>query len=91
MTFQADKAEDFLAIFRASKENIRHFAGCEHLELWRDTREPASFTTYSHWRSAEDLEKYRASLLFKDTWRQTKALFAAKPLAFSNEVLFEEK
>jgi hypothetical protein len=86
MTFQPDKTEDFIAIFEASKLKIRGMAGCQHLELWR--REHIFFT-YSIWESEEALNNYRQSELFKDTWSRTKALFAAKPEAWSLELQSE--
>lgn len=85
MNFQADKVDDFLAIFENSKHKIRNFEGCQHLELLRDLDNPHIFSTYSLWENAEALENYRQSELFKTTWAATKVLFAAKPFAFSNE------
>ncbi len=84
MTFREEKVEDFLAIFSASKDKIRHFEGCSYLELLRDAEHPCIFTTYSHWESEQALEKYRQSSLFQTTWAATKLLFADKPLAFSS-------
>lgn len=83
MEFQADKVEEFLAVFNLYKSRIRHFAGVERLELHRDASNPAVFYTYSHWQSEEALNKYRFSEVFLEVWPQTKALFAAKPQAFS--------
>lgn len=84
MTFQKEKVEDFLAIFSESKDKIRNFQGCLHLELLRDAEHPYIFMTYSHWDSEQSLEKYRQSALFQTTWAATKLLFADKPLAFSS-------
>jgi heme-degrading monooxygenase HmoA len=39
--------------------------------------------TYSLWESEADLNAYRHSELFEDTWKHTKALFADKPAAWS--------
>ena len=36
MSFQNDKTEEFLANFEANKTKIRHFEGCQFLELYRD-------------------------------------------------------
>jgi quinol monooxygenase YgiN len=85
MFFQENKVEDFLEIFEQSKQQIRHFEGCTHLELMRDIQNPAVFCTYSHWQSPEHLEKYRQSELFQSTWAKTKVLFQEKPIAFSLE------
>jgi len=51
--------------------------------LLNDIDTPNIFFTYSHWRSVEDLNRYRDSALFADVWPRTKVLFAAKPEAWS--------
>lgn len=83
MTFQPERAGDFLAIFEASSPHIRAFEGCRHLELWQDADDPNVFLTYSHWDSPQALENYRHSELFRSTWAKTKPLFADRPVAFS--------
>lgn len=85
MTFHEDKVRDFLKIFDESKEKIRAMEGCRYLELMRDINQPSVFMTHSHWVSEDDLNNYRDSELFKNTWTKTKVLFADKPLAFSVE------
>ena len=91
MTFRPDCADHFLSIFEASKQKIRHFPGCQQLELWRATDDPNVFTTYSHWDEPASLEKYRQSDLFKTTWSKTRVLFAQKPEAWSSTVFLEAK
>jgi len=83
MTFAPEKVADFETLFEATKEQIRNFEGCLHLELLNDIDTPNIFFTYSHWRSVEDLNRYRDSALFADVWPRTKVLFAAKPEAWS--------
>lgn len=85
MTFQEDKVHAFLENFEANKEKIRHFPGCQYLELWRDKKFKNIFMTYSHWDSEEALNQYRDSELFKSVWSYTKTLFSDKPKAFSVE------
>jgi quinol monooxygenase YgiN len=85
MTFREDRTEEFLAIFEASKQLIRSMPGCTHLELLNDRSSPAIFFTYSCWESEEALENYRKSELFGKVWTKTKALFDAKPEAWSTE------
>jgi heme-degrading monooxygenase HmoA len=89
MTFQEDRVDDFLENFEKNKQSIRNFPGCEHLELWQDENEKNIFLTYSHWESEEALNQYRDSELFKTVWSFTKALFAARPVAFSSKKLQE--
>ncbi|AEE51644.1 putative quinol monooxygenase [Haliscomenobacter hydrossis] len=89
MTFQKDHIEDFLAIFEASKNLIRQFPGCRHLELLHLEGQPEVMFTFSIWEGQEALEAYRQSELFQRTWSKTKVLFAGKPEAWSMEEVAE--
>jgi len=91
MTFRPDATDTFLALFHATRQRIRNFEGCQHLELWQDAQQPNVMTTYSHWVSPEALDAYRASELFQATWKQTKALFADKPFAHSYHAVVTEQ
>lgn len=83
MTFRPEEVDAFLQLFEQTKEKIRHFEGCSHLELMRDYNATNVFSTYSKWHSEEDLNNYRASALFAEVWKDTKSKFAEKPIAFS--------
>lgn len=83
MTFRPEALPVFDALFARTAPQIRAFAGCLHLELWHDPNHPHIRMTYSHWQDAAALDAYRHSALFRETWAQTKVLFAEKPLAFS--------
>ena len=83
MTFRPDRLEAFHALFRETRARIAAAPGCLHLELWEDTRFPNVLTTYSHWESAEALDAYRESDLFRTTWTRTTPLFAAAAVAHS--------
>ncbi|HRO42924.1 MAG TPA: antibiotic biosynthesis monooxygenase [Flavipsychrobacter sp.] len=83
LTFREEEVTNFLSLFEERKQLIRTFEGCQHLELWQDAHQSHIFFTYSIWRSEQDLNHYRFSPLFKDTWAKTKALFAHKPQAWS--------
>ncbi len=83
MTFKPEAVSDFLTLFDQVKSQIRHFEGCQHLELLRDFDNPSIYHTYSVWKDGESLENYRHSDLFKQTWAKTKVHFADKPHAFS--------
>lgn len=85
MTFDESRVDNFLELFNERKSLIRHFDGCQHLELWQESGKPNIYFTYSKWDSEEHLNHYRYSELFKDTWAKTKALFADKPQAWSVE------
>lgn len=83
MTFRPEKTPEFLQMFDEIKEKIRHFEGCEHLELMQDYDNPNSFSTYSKWHNDDALNNYRKSELFDGVWTKTKAMFSDKPIAFS--------
>lgn len=87
MTFQEDKLADFHSIFDRSKQRIRTFYGNHQLDLLRDPNQPNVRITYSLWESADALEAYRQSELFRTTWAATKLLFAERAVAFSAEKL----
>jgi len=89
LTFNEDKIETFLENFEKNKKAIRNFSGCHHLELWRDTKNPNVFFTYSYWTSEEALNAYRHSDLFRNVWSKTKILFSDKPQAWSIEVMWD--
>ena len=83
MTFQADAVESFKEFFEAGKDKIKSCEGCTHLELWQDDTHSNIFFTYSHWANEAALVHYRNSAFFRDTWAQTKQMFAAKAEAWS--------
>jgi heme-degrading monooxygenase HmoA len=83
MSFRKEHIETFKKMFDEKKEIIATFPGCRHLELWQDDKNPGAFFTYSIWNSEADLDHYRFSSFFKETWAFTKSLFAAKPEAWT--------
>jgi quinol monooxygenase YgiN len=83
MTFHPENTAAFEAIFEDSKDKIRGFEGCLHVELLRHIENPCIYFTYSHWESPEALEAYRHSELFAGVWKATKALFSEKAEAHS--------
>lgn len=76
LTFQEGKAEEFIGIFQKTKKKIRHFRGNIFLELLRDKKDTNVFMTYSVWSTEHDLERYRESELFQETWATIKVMFA---------------
>jgi len=83
MSFAPEKVNEFLLLFNASKQQIRNFQGCSHLELLNDAGQPNIFFTYSHWENESRLDEYRNSQLFAGVWASTKILFNDKPQAWS--------
>jgi heme-degrading monooxygenase HmoA len=92
MEFKKEHVSDFKNLFDNKKEKIRAFPGCQYLELLQGTdAKETIFMTYSHWKSPEDLENYRYSDLFKETWAETKAMFSKKAEAISTHRLHKLK
>ena len=87
MTFKPEFVDAFMGIFDDSSDKIRAFPGNHGLKLLQNTLLPNQLTTYSLWDDEDALNRYRESELFATTWNKTKALFAEKPKAFSNEVV----
>ncbi|MEP5614438.1 MAG: antibiotic biosynthesis monooxygenase family protein [Cyclobacteriaceae bacterium] len=83
MEFDPERVEDFLLLFEGVKEKIAAREGCTHLELCKDASDNNVYYTFSEWEREDDLESYRNSALFKETWTKTKVLFGGKPQAFS--------
>jgi quinol monooxygenase YgiN len=83
MEFEEARVADFLNIFADSRDKIKSFSGCQHLQLFQDEADSCVFFTYSHWDSAADLNAYRNSELFKMVWGDTKKLFRSNPQAWS--------
>ena len=83
MTFKPENIPSFEAIFNASREKIRAFPGCTHVELLQDIKDPEVFFTFSRWESESDLESYRQSDFFREVWSRTRLLFKDKPKAWS--------
>lgn len=83
MTFKPESVESFKQIFSESKKLISNFEGCLHLELLIDINDKNTFFTLSKWNSEADLEHYRESYIFKNTWSKVKPLFGAKAEAWS--------
>jgi quinol monooxygenase YgiN len=83
MTFKTVYVPDFLALFHEVSDLIRQQEGCQSLALWQDKTDPAVLFTYSRWQSDADLDRYRRSELFQQTWARTKAMFQDKAQAWS--------
>lgn len=83
MTFKAEYIPKFHEIFESSKPKILAFGGCTEVALVQDIHHPEVMMTISQWESEEALNRYRQSEFFGQVWKQTKALFAEKPQAWS--------
>lgn len=87
LSFKSEHIHDFKLFFDERKMKIRSVEGCSHLELWQDIHDEGVFFTYSIWNSNDDLNRYRESELFQETWGTVKQWFKQKPMAFSSEQL----
>lgn len=83
LVFREEEIENFKKLFEEVKTKIRAREGCHHLELWQNKHNPKEFFTYSFWDSEDDLNNYRHSDLFEETWTKTKAMFDGKPMAWT--------
>lgn len=83
MHFTEAGAVKFLEIFHANKIAIRNFEGCTRLLLLKDPDNDFIYTTLSHWKDVESLERYRRSELFGSVWGRVKTLFAERTRAFT--------
>lgn len=83
MDFRLEKVKEFLELFEERKNTIISMPGCLHLELWQDQHAPGVFYTYSLWNKEEDLNHYRNTVFFKNTWATTKSLFRVRAEAWS--------
>lgn len=87
MFFKPEFETEFLQLFDSRKELIRHFPGCQSVALVKNHENLCAYSTISLWQSADNLELYRQSDLFKDTWSKTKIGFSAPPRAISYPVV----
>lgn len=83
MTFIPENITGFKEVFYESQKLIRAFEGCISVELMVDPGNENTFFTLSYWRSEEDLEAYRQSYLFRNTWAKVKPMFSEKAQAWS--------
>ena len=83
MTFQEEKVKEFIQVFFTRKKNIEEMPGCHSVQLLRDFDQPNKISTISLWSSNEDLQNYRKSNLFQETWSTVKPMFSEKAVAVS--------
>jgi len=83
MTFKPENIESFKEIFYASRKLIGAFEGCIRVDLMNDINNENIFFTLSIWNSEDDLNAYRQSYLFNNTWSKVKPLFSEKAEAWS--------
>ena len=83
MTFKPASIELFKAVFASKKALIGAFPGCKGVELLQSKADERIFFTSSVWEHEADLENYRVSPLFTETWANVKPHFDDKPEAWT--------
>lgn len=88
LEFEEDRIDDFLTFFEGIKHVVNNFNGCLGMKLYQDIHHSNIVMTYSHWKSTDDLEKYRCSEEFGQIWPKIKPWFKDKPQAWTVEAYF---
>ena len=89
MTFKENTSERFMTLFSENSTQITAFPGCQRLRLLRSIDDDRVIFTLSEWLDEASVENYRQSGLFESLWHEVKALFAAKPEAWSLNTVAE--
>lgn len=91
MTFTPEKSDEFEAFFSSIKDQIQGQPGCHEVRLLREKGDSGVFFTYSVWDDETSLNAYRHTELFGKVWPTVKEWFAAKPEAWSTELIDQKK
>ncbi len=83
MYFRKEEINNFKNLFETMKDRIEAMEGCEGVNLVQDISNARIFFTLSKWKEESNLEDYRSSDLFFETWTKTKAMFEKKAEAWS--------
>lgn len=89
MTFKAEHCDEFATFFGEIKDQIAAQPGCYEVKLLKDQADSGIFFTYSKWENQAALDAYRTTDLFGKVWPKVKDWFAAKPEAWSTDILAE--
>ncbi len=88
LEFPQERIADFQQVFLSSRSFIESMPGCEGVELRQELDKPGVFFTVSHWHTVDNLNYYRDSDKFVETWKTIKPWFIAKPQAWTLEKIF---
>lgn len=91
MTFHQDKCASFEQYFEEIKDKVGNQPGCHGVKLLKEASNSGVYFTYSIWDSQIELDAYRFTPLFKVVWPKVKDWFAARPEAWSTNVLLESE
>ena len=87
LTFIVGKSDDFKDLFYQTKHKILNMHGCVEVDLFQSNLHPSVFFTISTWQTESDLENYRMSELFRQTWTTIKPWFGDKPEAWTTQLV----
>jgi quinol monooxygenase YgiN len=91
MTFRPEHCADFEKFFLEIRDQVGNQPGCSGVKLLRDISANGVYFTYSNWDNETALNAYRDTELFGMVWPKVKEWFAAKPEAWSTEILTESQ
>ncbi|GAB4375817.1 MAG: putative quinol monooxygenase [Salibacteraceae bacterium] len=83
MTFEERHTAHFWAVMNEVHDKILATKGCRELRVFHAVQQPEIVFTISSWNNVDDLENYRKSELFKQTWSTVKPLFKSKAEAWT--------
>jgi len=86
MTFKPEEASRFVALYTNVSPKIKATKGCLAVGLYHDVEAEFTYATISEWESKEDLEAYRQSEFFKETWAKVKLMQSSRAVAHSYEI-----
>ena len=75
--------EAFRNIYQRRNPFKNGVKGCKAVNIMRDVMHKNIYYTVSQWDSVDDLEAYRKSDYFKETWPMVKAQLSQRAEAFS--------
>lgn len=81
----------FEEIYNRRNPHKNGVQGCHDVKVMKDVNEENIYYTVSTWESNDDLEAYRHSDYFKETWPMVKAHLATRAKAFSLMEIDEKK
>ena len=91
LTFELNRCDDFQSFFTEIKDQIAAQPGCFEVRLLKDQAKTGIFFTYSIWDNQASLDAYRETELFGMVWPKVKNWFAARPEAWSTDLVASSK
>lgn len=79
--------DEFEKICATRNPALQKFKGCHRVELIKNPSIKNAYSTISLWDSEEDLNDYRFSEYFGETWKMFKPMFAKKAEAITYELI----